>query len=77
MFDIASFSFQNQADMAKLRELMASLNAPGAAERDAVAYITFLDSQKQVNKAKKIGTQGYCMGGPLVVKTAALHCLIA
>ena len=24
-----------------------------------------------MNKSKKIGTQGYCMGGPLVVKTAA------
>ena len=24
-----------------------------------------------MNKTKKIGTQGYCMGGPLVVKTAA------
>jgi len=71
VFDIASFNFQNQADMAKLRELMAPLNSPGAAERDAAAYINFLDSQKQVDKAKKIGTQGYCMGGPLVVKTAA------
>ena len=50
---------------------MASVNAPGAAEKDAVAYIAFLDAQKEVNKAKKIGTQGYCMGGPLVVKTAA------
>jgi carboxymethylenebutenolidase len=36
-----------------------------------VAYVAFLDAQKQVNKSKKIGTQGYCMGGPLVVKTAA------
>src|SRR4026209_345725 len=27
--------------------------------------------QRQVDKNKKIGTQGYCMGGPLVVKTAA------
>jgi len=70
VFD-ASFSFQNQADMAKLQQLMASLNVAGAAERDAVAYIAFLDAQQQVNKAKKIGTQGYCMGGPLVVKTAA------
>jgi carboxymethylenebutenolidase len=69
--DASSFSFQNQADMAKLQPLMASVNAPGAAEKDAVAYITFLDAQPQVNKAKKIGTQGYCMGGPLVVKTAA------
>ncbi len=57
--------------MAKLRPLMASVNAPGVAEKDAVAYIAFLDAQSQVNKAKKIGTQGYCMGGPLVVKTAA------
>jgi carboxymethylenebutenolidase len=66
-----AFSFQNQADMAKLQPLMASVNAPGAGEKDAVAYIAFLDAQPQVNKAKKIGTQGYCMGGPLVVKTAA------
>jgi carboxymethylenebutenolidase len=47
------------------------VNAPGNAEKDAVAYVAFLDAQKQVNKSKKIGTQGYCMGGPLVVKTAA------
>jgi carboxymethylenebutenolidase len=67
----SSFDFQNQADMAKLKPLMASVNAPGAAEKDAVAYIAFLDAQSQINKAKKIGTQGYCMGGPLVVKTAA------
>ena len=72
VFDSASsFNFQNEADMAKLRPLMASVNASGVAEKDAVAYIAFLDAQSQVNKAKKIGTQGYCMGGPLVVKTAA------
>ncbi len=72
VFDSASsFNFQNEADMAKLRPLMASVSAPGAAEKDAVAYIAFLDAQSQINKAKKIGTQGYCMGGPLVVKTAA------
>jgi carboxymethylenebutenolidase len=69
--DASNFSFQNPADMAKLRPLMASVTAPGAAEKDAVAYVSFLDAQKEVNKAKKIGTQGYCMGGPLVVKTAA------
>jgi carboxymethylenebutenolidase len=69
--DTATFSFQNDADMAKLRKLMGGINAPGAAEKDAVAYIAFLDAQRSVNKAKKIGTQGYCMGGPLVFKTAA------
>lgn len=66
-----SFSFQNQADMAKLKQLVGSLTGPGVAERDAVAYIAFLDAQPQVNKARKIGTQGYCMGGALVVRTAA------
>jgi carboxymethylenebutenolidase len=69
--DASNFSFQNPADMAKLRPLMASVTAPGNAEKDAAAYIAFLDAQKEVDKAKKIGTQGYCMGGPLVVKTAA------
>ena len=59
------------AERAKLGPMMASVNAPGNAEKDAVAYIAFLDAQKEVNKAKKIGTQGYCMGGALVVRTCA------
>ena len=71
VLDMSSFSFQNKDDMAKLQKLMGGINAPGAAETDAVAYIAFLDAQRQVNKAKRIGTQGYCMGGALVVKTAA------
>ena len=68
----SNFSFQNAADMAKLRPLMASVSAPGNGEKDAVAYVAFLDAQNEVSKEKKIGTQGYCMGGPLVVKTAAV-----
>jgi carboxymethylenebutenolidase len=69
--DASHFNFQNPDEMAKLRPLMASVTAPGNAEKDAVAYVAFLDARKEVNKAKKIGTQGYCMGGPLVVRTAA------
>jgi carboxymethylenebutenolidase len=69
--DVSSFNFQNPDDRAKLGPLMGSVTAAGAAEKDAVAYIAFLDAQKQVNPAKKIGTQGYCMGGPLIVRTAA------
>src|SRR5207237_1767424 len=67
----SSFDFQNPADMARLRPLMGSISAPGAAESDAKAFVAFLDAQPQVAKNKKIGTQGYCMGGPLVVRTAA------
>jgi carboxymethylenebutenolidase len=69
--DPSKFDFGNQADMAKLPPLTGPLNAPGAAEKDAIAYVAFLDAQKEVDKNKKIGTQGYCMGGPLVVKTCA------
>jgi carboxymethylenebutenolidase len=69
--DPSKFDFSNQADRAKLGTFTGPLNAPGAAERDAVAYIAFLDTQKQVDRSKKVGTQGYCMGGPLIMKTAA------
>src|SRR5213078_3855525 len=69
--DVASFNFGNQEDRAKLQAFTGPLNMPGNAEKDAAAYIAFLDAQPQVDRAKKIGTQGYCMGGPLVVKTAA------
>lgn len=69
--DTTHFNFGNQADMAKIQPMMGSIGAPGAAEKDAVAFVAFLDSQPQVNKAKKIGTQGYCMGGPLTLRTAA------
>jgi carboxymethylenebutenolidase len=69
--DLTNFSFANKDDMAKLQGLMGPMNAPGGIERDAAAFVAFLDQQKEVSKAKKFGTQGYCMGGPLVVRTAA------
>ena len=69
--DASTFNFQDPADRAKIREWTGPMNAPGAIERDAVAHITFLDAQRPVDRHKKVGTQGYCMGGPLVLKTAA------
>jgi len=69
--DAAGFDFQNPADLAKLQPLLASVTAPRNAERDAVAYAAFLDAQPQVDTARKIGAQGYCMGGALMVRTAA------
>src|ERR1700733_4976589 len=70
--DASKVSFKNPDDMAKLRPLMASVTAAGAAEKDAAAYVAFLDAQKEVDKTRKIGVQGYCMGGPLMMRTAAL-----
>ena len=38
---------------------------------DAKAFIAWLDQQPSVAKNKKVGTQGYCMGGPMAFRTAA------
>jgi carboxymethylenebutenolidase len=67
--ETAGFNFAT--DGAKLQPLMGSVNAAGNPEKDATAYIAWLDQQPQVDKSKKIGTQGYCMGGPLIMRTAA------
>jgi carboxymethylenebutenolidase len=38
---------------------------------DAKAFVAWLDQQKEVAKNRKIGAQGYCMGGPMAFRTAA------
>jgi carboxymethylenebutenolidase len=38
---------------------------------DAKAFVEWLDSRPEVDKSRKIGTIGYCMGGPIVMRTAA------
>src|SRR5690242_555224 len=38
---------------------------------DAKAFIAWLDGQSSVAKNRKVGTQGYCMGGPIAFRTAA------
>jgi len=38
---------------------------------DAKAFIAWLDQQPSVAKNKKVGTQGYCMGGPMAFRTSA------
>ncbi len=56
----------------KLLPLTAALRAPGVAERDALAHIAFLNSQDAVKRTSKMGTAGYCMGGWLTMRTAAI-----
>src|SRR5437016_5676979 len=38
---------------------------------DARAFIGWLDRQASVAKNRKMGTKGYCMGGPIALRTAA------
>lgn len=58
---------ENQARLGPMRALLTT----DAINRDAAAYVGFLDAQKVVDKKRGIGTQGYCMGGPFAVRTAA------
>lgn len=55
---------------AKLKPLIAGITPAGTA-RDAVAFVGWLDKQAEVDTAHKVGTLGFCMGGPYTVRTAA------
>ncbi len=39
--------------------------------KDAKAFIAWMDAQRSVAKNRHIGTQGYCMSGPIAFRTAA------
>ncbi|EMB18344.1 dienelactone hydrolase family protein [Rhodopirellula europaea] len=53
-----------------VRPLARSLT-PETHTTDAKAFVAWLDKQSQVDTDKPIGTTGYCMGGPIVFRTAA------
>ena len=52
---------------------LAKTLSPTTHMTDAKAFVTWLDQQQSVAKNKKIGTQGYCMGGPMAFRTAAAN----
>ena len=56
--------------MEQVRPLAQALNE-GTHMTDAKAFIAWLDLQPSVAKNRKMGTQGYCMGGPIAFRTAA------
>jgi len=63
-------NFQDPATREALFKLAGTLNATTHVT-DTKAFVAWLDDQKQVDKNKKIGTEGYCMGGPMVLRAAA------
>ncbi len=63
-------NFQDPATRQALMALAGGLNAT-THFTDAKAFVAWLDGQKPVDKKKKMGTTGYCMGGPITVRTAA------
>jgi carboxymethylenebutenolidase len=65
-----SFDFSKPEDRAKVMPMAAALTAD-ANISDAKSYVAFLDAQPPTDRKKKMGVQGYCMGGPLTFRTAA------
>ncbi|MBM2829472.1 MAG: putative hydrolase [Gammaproteobacteria bacterium] len=63
-------SFQDEATRNVVFPLAQALNAQ-THMTDAKAFISYLDQQGVVDTDRKIGTAGYCMGGPMVMRTAA------
>jgi carboxymethylenebutenolidase len=50
---------------------LAGSLTPETAVTDAKAFVAYLDAQPSVDKKRKMGTTGYCMGGPFTMRTAA------
>jgi carboxymethylenebutenolidase len=65
-----SQNFADPATRTALTGMMGSLSAKTVAT-DAAAFIPWLDSQASVDTKKKLGTTGYCMGGPYTFRLAA------
>jgi carboxymethylenebutenolidase len=62
--------FNDPATRQALMSLAGTLT-PTTAATDGKAFVEFLDKQPAVDKKRKVGTTGYCMGGPFVLRTAA------
>ena len=61
-----------QAGKTPIAEVMPLMQAltPAMHLVDGKAFTAWLDTQSEVDKARKLGTTGYCMGGPIAVRTA-------
>jgi len=64
------FNFDDPVARAKVMALKDTLT-PETAQADAQAFVSFIDQQSATDTKRKVGTMGYCMGGPLVMRTAA------
>ncbi len=62
-------SFQDEDTRNTVIPLARALNADTHIS-DARAFVDFLDAQDAVDPDRKMGTTGYCMGGPITMRTA-------
>jgi carboxymethylenebutenolidase len=66
----AHADFNDPATRKMLTDLMTALT-PQTTLTDAKAFVPYLDRQPSVDKKRKMGTTGYCMGGAFTLRTAA------
>ncbi len=64
-----------QGGATPINQVMGFMRAltPATHMTDAKAFTAWLDTQQSVAKNRKLGTQGYCMGGPMALRTAAAN----
>lgn len=61
--------WRTDAGQALLKPMIAAITPAGTVS-DAGAFVDWLDTQAQVDTGRKVGSCGYCMGGPFTVRTA-------
>ena len=66
------FDFGDKAAMGKLMALKDALT-DARIDADTSALLAFLDAQKQVDRRRGAGVQGYCFSGPFAFRAAALR----
>ncbi len=72
VFDATTEKFSDPPVRTRLVALMQpTVGNPDNTKKDAIAAIGWLDKQKEVDTSKGVGTTGYCMGGPLVMRSMA------
>ena len=62
--------FDNPATRPTMTGPLSSLT-PKVMESDARTFIPYLDAQRAVDRRRKLGVAGYCIGGPITFRTAA------
>ncbi len=63
-------SFRDQSTREKVFPMYRNLSAE-THKSDARTFVAWLDEQAPVDTSRKVGTMGYCMGGPIIMRTAA------
>ena len=67
-----AFDFNDPKQRDSVMSLRSTLTDSGI-DKDAAAFLGFLDKQKQTDRRKGAGVQGYCFSGPFAFQTAAVR----